>query len=41
MAAALIPATGESLAPHRLLLPAQAGAGSALEEVRYGLADTP
>jgi septum site-determining protein MinC len=41
MAAALIPATAESLAPHRLLLPAQAGAGSALEEVRYGLADTP
>ena len=40
MAAALIPAPGGSLAPHRLLLPALAGAGSALEEVRYGLADT-
>lgn len=40
MAAALIPASGEGTAPHRLLLPALAGAGSALEEARYGLADT-
>lgn len=37
MAAALIPATGERTAPHRLLLPALADAGGALEEVRYGL----
>lgn len=41
MAAILIPATEGSSSPHRLLLPPQAGAGTALEEVRYGLASTP
>jgi septum site-determining protein MinC len=40
MAAALIPATEGSSSPHRLLLPPPAGAGTALEEVRYGLANT-